>query len=115
MKTLAIAALVFLCAITAQAADLTGMWTANVTLDAGSGTASFDFTQKGEALTGTYSGTFGAAKVAGTVKGDQVEFSFDADQAGKIVYHGTMDGANKFKGTCEYGLLGKGTFTAEKK
>jgi hypothetical protein len=115
MKTLAIAALVFLCAITAQAADLTGTWMANVTLDAGSGTATFNFTQKGEVLTGTYSGTLGSAKVAGTVKGDMVEFSFDSDQAGKIAYHGTMDGTNKFKGTCEYGLLGEGSFTAEKK
>ena len=115
MKTLATAVFVFLCAITAQAADLTGTWTANVTLDAGSGTATFTFTQKGEALTGTYSGTLGTAKVAGTVKGDQIEFSFDSEQAGKIAYHGTMDGATKFKGTCEYGLLGTGNFTAEKK
>lgn len=115
MKTLAIGALVFLCAITAQAADLTGTWTANVTLDVGSGTATFNFTQKGEALSGSYTGTLGESKLTGTVKGDAVEFSFDSEQAGKIAYHGAMDGATKFKGTCEYGLLGKGTFTAEKK
>jgi hypothetical protein len=115
MKILVIAALITLCAITAQAADLTGTWTANVTLDVGSGTATFNFTQKDGALSGTYTGTLGTAKIAGTVKGDQVEFSFDSGQAGNIVYHGTMDGTNKFKGTCEYGLLGKGTFTAEKK
>ena len=115
MKTRALAGIVFLCAITALAADLTGTWTAAVTLDAGSGTATFNFTQKGEALSGSYTGTFGAAKLTGTVKGDQAEWSFDADQVGKIVYKGSMDGPTKMKGSVEYGQLGKGTFTAEKK
>ena len=115
MKTLAITVLALLYALTAQAADLSGTWTANVTLDVGSGTATFNFTQKGEALSGSYTGTLGTEKVTGTVKGDNVDFSFDSEQAGRIVYHGTMDGATKFKGTCEYGLLGKGTFAAEKK
>jgi hypothetical protein len=115
MKTLAIAGILILSAITARAADLTGTWTAAVTLDAGSGTATFMFTQKGETLSGSYTGTFGAAKVAGTVKGDQVEWSFEGDQVGKIVYKGAMDGPTKIKGSVEYGQLGKGTFTAEKK
>ena len=57
----------------------------------------------------------GDAKVTGTVKGNQVEWSFQSDQAGKIVYTGSLDGASRIKGTCEYGSLGKGTFTAEKK
>lgn len=66
-------------------------------------------------MSGSYTGTFGAAKVTGTVKGDQVEWSFDGDQFGKIVYKGAMDGTNKMKGSVEYGQLGKGTFTAERK
>jgi hypothetical protein len=115
MKIFASTGMLFLAAVMALAADLTGTWTAAVALDAGSGTATFNFTQKGEALDGTYTGTFGAAKLTGTVKGDQAEWSFDADQVGKIVYKGSMDGANKMKGSVEYGQLGKGTFTAEKK
>ena len=115
MKTVAILAVLVFSALAVRAADLTGTWTANVTLDAGSGTATFNFKQTGEALSGTYSGTVGQAKVTGTVKGDQVEWSFESDQAGKIVYRGTMDGSAKIKGTCEYGQLGKGAFTAEKK
>jgi hypothetical protein len=96
-------------------ADISGTWTASVVLDAGSGTATFVFEQKGETLSGTYSGVVGQAKVTGTVKGDQVEWSFDGGQAGTVTYHGTLDGASKMKGTTEYGQLGKGTFTAEKK
>jgi len=115
MKTVAILAVLAFSALATRAADLTGTWTANVTLDVGSGTATFTFKQTGEALAGTYSGTLGDAKVTGTVKGDQAEWSFQSDQAGKIVYKATLDGSAKMKGTCEYGQLGKGTFTAEKK
>ena len=104
-----------ICAATLTAADLAGTWSANVTLDAGSGTATFKFTQSGEMLSGSYAGTLGEAKVTGTVKGDQVEFSFDGGQAGKIVYRGKLEGASKMSGSCEYGALGKGTFTAERK
>ena len=95
-------------------ADLTGTWTAAVVLDAGSGTATFNFKQTGEQLSGTYSGTLGEAKVSGTVKGDRAEWSFDSELAGKISYTGMITG-NEIKGSVEYGQLGKGTFTAQKK
>ena len=95
-------------------ADISGTWAASVRLDAGSGTATFVFKQAGDALTGTYSGTLGTAEVKGTVKGNQVEWSFDNSDAGKISYKGTVEGAT-IKGTVEYGQLGAGTFTAEKK
>jgi hypothetical protein len=108
-------AAMLLCAAALTAADLTGTWSANVTLDVGSGTATFQFTQTDETLSGSYTGTFGEAKVAGTVKGDQVEFSFDGGQAGKVVYKGKLEGTSKMSGSCEYGALGKGTFTAERK
>jgi|SRR5260370_42577734 hypothetical protein len=96
------------------AADISGTWSAAVRLDAGSGTATFVFKQAGEALTGTYSGALGSADVKGTVKGNQVEWSFENADAGKISYKGTLEGAT-MKGTVEYGQLGAGTFTAEKK
>jgi hypothetical protein len=115
MKALAVVTLMAAFAFNLLAADLTGTWSANVVLDAGNGTATFAFTQAGDALSGTYSGVLGEAKVTGTIKGDQVEWSFQSDQAGKIVYQGTLEGTSKIKGTCQYGALGKGTFTAEKK
>ena len=99
----------------ALAADLSGTWTAAVTLDAGSGSATFVLKQSGDTLAGTYTGALGEAKVTGTVKGDAVEWGFDHQEAGKIKYTGTIKGPGKIEGSVEYGQLGKGTFVAEKK
>jgi hypothetical protein len=96
-------------------ADLTGTWSASVVLDAGNGVATFTFKQTGEALSGSYSGTLGQAQVTGTVKGDQAEWSFENDQVGKVAYKGVLDSAGKMKGSVNYGQLGAGTFTAERK
>src|SRR5580704_18321564 len=111
MKTLV---LFFALAALALGADISGKWTFEVVLDAGSGSPTFEFTQTGDTLTGMYHGQFGDAKVTGTVKGDKVEFSFGSD-AGTAKYAGTLEGANKMKGTVDYGEVGKGTFTATKK
>ena len=115
MRILAFVVLLTMCAFMLQAADISGTWAATVMLDAGSGTATFVFEQKGDSLSGTYSGVLGEAKVIGTVKGNQVEWSFDGGPAGKVSFQGALDGAAKMKGTAEYGQLGKGTFTAQKK
>jgi hypothetical protein len=103
-----------LSALTLLGADLTGTWLVAVVLDAGSGAATFTFKQNGEALSGSYTGTFGQAQVTGTVKGDHVEWSFDNDQVGKVTYQGVLDVTGKMKGTVIYGQLGNGTFTGER-
>jgi hypothetical protein len=115
VRSLAIGFLIVATALVLWGADISGTWSAAVMLDAGSGTATFVFQQQGDAISGTYSGVLGEAKVTGTVMGDKVEWSFDGGQAGKVSFQGTLDGPAKMKGTAEYGLLGKGTFTAEKK
>ena len=115
MKRLASWLLLLAAVVVLRGADLSGTWSAAVMLDAGSGTATFVFQQQGDALSGTYSGVLGEAKVTGTVKGDKVEWSFDGGQAGTVSFQGNLDGPARIKGTAEYGLLGKGTFTAEKK
>jgi len=102
-----------LCALALAAADISGTWSASVVLDAGSGTATFVLKQAGDTLSGTYSGALGEAKVTGSVKSDEVEWSFETDDAGKVVYKGKLEGG-KIKGSVEYGQLGKGSFTAEK-
>jgi len=106
--------LLMLSALTMLGADLSGTWQVAVMLDAGSGAATFTFKQTGEALTGTYTGTFGSSQVKGTVKGDQIEWSFDNDQVGHVTYQGSIDGAGKIMGTVVYGQLGKGSFAGEK-
>lgn len=100
--------------ISLSAADISGTWSAAVTLDAGSGNATFVFKQSGENLTGTYTGVVGSANLTGTVKGSDVEWSFEADQVGKVSYKGKLDASGKITGTVEYGQLGSGKFTAEK-
>ena len=114
MRRLLVLFAVMLFGLTLSAADLSGTWSASVVLDAGSGTATFVLKQDGDKLSGSYSGALGEAKVTGSVKGDEAEWSFESEDAGKVVYKGKLDGAAKIKGTVEYGQLGKGSFTAEK-
>ena len=106
MKTLVLLFAMFL-------ADISGKWTFEVVLDAGSGSPTFELTQAGETVTGMYHGQFGDAKVTGTVKGDNVELNFGGD-AGSVKYSGTIVNAKSMKGTVDYGEAGKGTFTATK-
>jgi hypothetical protein len=108
---------VCLMSMAAWAHDVTGKWTFNVVLDAGSGSPTFVFKQAGEKLTGTYTGTLGTAELTGTVKVDAIEFSFEAavaDQKGKVVYTGKIEAADKMKGDVDYSGLGKGTWTGKK-
>lgn len=105
--------LLLLCAALGMAADISGKWTFNVVLDAGSGSPTFEFTQSGEKITGTYHGQLGDAPLEGTVKGDQVEFTINGGQL-QAKYSGKLDGGTKIKGTVDYGELGKGTFDGSK-
>ena len=101
--------------LAAWGADLSGTWSASVNLDAGSGVATFVFKQEGNKLSGTYNGALGEAKVTGVVDGNKVQWAFENSDAGKVNYTGTLEGDKTIKGSVEYGQLGKGTFTAQKK
>ena len=98
--------------------DVTGKWALEVKTEAG-GTTMPDVTlkQDGEKLTGHYSSqTLGEAEVTGTVKGQQIEFGFNAQVqafALQVRYTGTVDG-NSMKGKISLGELGDGTFTGKK-
>jgi hypothetical protein len=101
----------------AFAEDISGKWTFNVETAAGSGSPTFVFKQAGEKLTGTYTGTFGSAELAGTVKGSDVEFTFETtlgDQKGKVIYKGKIEAPGKMKGSVDYAGLGEGTWTGSK-
>src|ERR1700685_3508369 len=113
MRRLLVLVALMSCALALAAADISGTWSASVQLDAGSGTATFVLKQSGDTLSGSYSGALGEAKATGSGKGDYVEWAFEAEDAGKVVYKGKLDGG-KIKGTVEYGQLGKGSFSAEK-
>ncbi|MDQ3013788.1 MAG: hypothetical protein M3X11_24175, partial [Acidobacteriota bacterium] len=63
---------------TTNVINVTGSWDVEVQTDQGSGNPAFTFKQDGEKLTGSYKGALGESTLAGTVKGDKIEFSFKA-------------------------------------
>jgi hypothetical protein len=105
--------LLFLFALPLLAADISGSWMFQVEVGGQSGTPKFTFEQKGEELTGTYSGQLGESKVKGTVKADKVEFEFET-QGYRIVYRGTVVSGTEMKGTADYAGQAEGTWTAKK-
>lgn len=97
--------------------DVTGTWSFQVETGAGTGTPTMTFKQEGEKLSGHYSGQLGEAPLAGTLKGNAIEFSIDVSVQGTdfhIVYSGTVE-KDSMKGKVKLGDLGEGTFTAKKK
>ena len=102
----------------AQAVNVTGTWTFTVETGGGSGTPTLTFKQDGEKLSGHYSSqTLGEADFTGTVKGNAIQFAFNANAQGQqidVVYAGTVDGGT-MKGTVNMagGQL-SGTFTGKK-
>ncbi len=99
------------------AADVSGKWDFEIALDAGSGNPKFEFQQKGEILSGTYTGLLGSAAVSGAVKGNNISFAFDSEYSGekfRVVYEGVVEDSKSMKGTVKLGSLGSGTFTAKK-
>ncbi len=98
--------------------DVTGTWNFTVETSQGSGNPTFTFQQDGEKLTGKYSGRFGTADVAGTVKGDDIQFRIAVEydgQKGEITYTGKIVSATGMKGKVEFSGLGDGTWTAKKR
>jgi hypothetical protein len=103
--------------VLAQATNVTGEWTFNVTTDQGGGTPTLVFKQEGEKLTGKYTGTLGAADLTGTVKGNAIHFTFTVDVQGQqapVTYDGTVE-KNTMKGTLNIAGAINGTFTGTKK
>ena len=97
--------------------NVTGKWLFNVETGAGSGTPTMTFTQDGEKLTGKYNGQLGDADLTGTVKGQDIAFSFNVDAQGTALtfkYTGTIENKDALKGKVEIAGLGEGTFTAKR-
>jgi hypothetical protein len=105
--------------IVAQAkVDLTGKWVFTVQTEAGTTTPTVTFKQEGEKLTGHYSSqTLGEAELTGTVKGQNVNFSFTADlggQAAPVTYAAKIEDKDSLKGTIDVAGLASGTFTGKR-
>ncbi len=95
------------------AEGVTGAWSFEVDLGTGGGDVSFVFRQDGEQLTGLYRGAYGSAEVIGTVRDDDIAFSFEVE-GGRVPYLGKIRGRT-MEGTCDYGeVAGAGTWEATK-
>jgi hypothetical protein len=98
--------------------DLTGKWIFDVKTDAGTGTPTVTFKQDGEKLTGHYSSqTLGEADLTGTVKAQNVHFTFMADlggQAAPVTYDATIENKDALKGTIDIAGLAGGSFTGKR-
>ena len=98
--------------------DLTGKWIFDVQTDAGAGTPTVTFKQEGEKLSGHYSSqALGEAELTGTVKGQNVNFTFMsvlAGQAVPVTYAATIESKDALKGTIDIGGLAGGTFTGKR-
>lgn len=96
--------------------DVTGKWNFDVQTEAGGGTPTFTFKQEGEQITGHMSSqTFGEQEIKGTLKGQDLTFSFKSDALGaeaEVVYKGKVESNDSIKGTLDIPGLGAGTFTA---
>jgi len=107
-----------LAAQTPAAPDITGKWAFTVNTDAGSGTPTVTFTQKGDSLSGHYSSqVLGEHDFKGTLKDGKVAFAFSADVEGQqftMSFSGTMDGADGMKGSVDLGGMATGTFTGKR-
>jgi hypothetical protein len=122
IRTAAIAAVAMMITMpsaNAQAAkvNVTGKWLFNVETGAGSGTPTMTFTQDGEKLTGKYNGQLGDADLTGTVKGQDIAFSFNVDAQGTALtfkYTGTIENKDALKGKVDIAGLGEGMFTAKR-
>jgi hypothetical protein len=101
-----------------QGVNVTGKWVFDVQTGGGSGQPTVTFKQDGEKLTGHYSSqTLGEADFTGSVKGNAIQFTFNAEAQGQqidVAYSGTVDG-NSMKGTVNMagGQL-TGSFTGKK-
>ena len=120
MLRVALPAVALACA--ALAAGISGSWEFTVETFQGSVrrrlslSRKFEFKQKGEKLTGTYSGRFGTAKLSGAVRGNQMEFTFEIPNVdGTVHYKGMVESPTRLKGGVNYLDVAKGTFTVKKK
>ncbi len=99
--------------------DVSGTWIFDVTTDAAIGTPTVTLKQDGEKLSGHYSSSnLGEADLTGTVKGQNIAFTFVANVQGNaldVSYTGTIESKDAMKGTLSITAIGNGTFTAKRK
>jgi hypothetical protein len=98
----------------ATAPNVGGKWNVEVKFQDMTGTPTFTLVHAGQNLIGHYQGRLGEADVTGSVKGNDIEWSFPArieNQPVTCHYKGTIESNDLMKGTVTIGDL-EGTWTA---
>ena len=98
-------------------ADVTGKWLFTVETSAGGGTPTITLKQDGDKLTGHYTGQLGESDLTGTVKGQELTFTFSVEVQGAALvctYAGSIESKDSLKGTVKIAPLGDGTFSAKR-
>lgn len=98
--------------------DISGKWAFTVQTDAGSGTPTVTFKQKGDSIAGHYSSqALGEHDFTGTLKDGKLTFGFSADVQGQqftMSFSGALDGPDAMKGSVDLGGMATGTFTGKR-
>ncbi len=103
--------------LSALYADITGDWEMTMQTRRGERKRDIHFEQEGEKLTVTWTGRMGEIKAEGTIKGNEIEWSFTREtQRGDftMTYKGKVKG-NTMTGTMQMGERGSAEWTAKKK
>jgi len=123
MKNLFMGALIVLTALAAaglaqdKAPDITGEWELTTATPQGDMTMTVKFVQTGDKLVVTMTSDFGEANGEGTIKGNEVEWTFNIDTPNgtfSVFNKGKVDG-DKMTGELQAGDFGPMTWTATKK
>jgi len=120
MSRLAVTGLLLLgfAALSASAADLSGTWTLTGDVEGNEINLKCNFTQTGEKLAGTCTGTGGTPATTGTVTGNKVTLTHTLSKDGQdylLNYTGTLDDAGaSVQGTIEVPPQYSGTFSMKK-
>lgn len=97
--------------------NVSGKWRFQVETNQGTGEPEFDLKQKGERLTGTYTGLFGTQSITGTVKGNRLSMTIEGDYNGQTIvstYKGKITSFNSMEGIVNFNEQIEATWTAKK-
>lgn len=99
-----------------QTAGVTGDWEVTINSPQGSRSVNATFKQDGEKLTGALKSARGEQPISGTVKGNEIKFSYPYKTA-ELDFTITMTGSltgDSIKGAADFGGLAEGDWTAKR-
>lgn len=102
--------------VPADAPNITGKWNFEVETPQGTGKPVFTFIHAGQNIIGHYQGRLGEADLSGSVKGNDAQWSFEAEFSGEsasVSYKGQIESKDTMKGTVKLAEF-EGSWTAKR-